>query len=66
MLDWHECEKSGHLVTHGNKGNYWILDLGLVYLELINATPSGPDIEKIGTFTEVSDAKWVAERWDKA
>ena len=43
MLDWHECEKSGHLVTHGNKGNYWILDLGLVYLELINATPSAPD-----------------------
>ena len=63
-LDFEENELSGHLVANGKKGQYWIMDMGWKYLELINPTHSGPKVEKLGQFHNIKDAILFAQTFD--
>lgn len=63
-LEWNEDEISDHLKADGNKGTYWILENGWYSIDLINPTPAGPQIEKIGECLREDDAKLIASRWD--
>ena len=65
MLDFYAEELSGHLVANGDKGQYWIMDLDNIYLELINPTPAGPDIKKLGVFPSIGMAVEFAEHWEE-
>ena len=57
MLEFEECEQSGNLKAEGIKGQYWMMTEAWTYVELVNPTPAGPKVEKVGTFNDVEDAK---------
>ncbi len=65
MLDFEEEELSGHLVADGDKGQYWVMELTWTELELINATPGGPDVVKLGSFHSPEEAIDFANHWDR-
>ena len=64
MIEFEECEHSGNLKGDGDKGQYWIMELGWAYVELVNPTPGGPKVEKLGAFDSVEDAKHFVNVFD--
>lgn len=65
MLDFEECEFSGHLRANGSKGEYWIMDEVEVYVERMTPVPHGIVTERIGgEFDTIDDAKAFAELED--
>lgn len=64
-LEFIECEQSGHLKADGAKGQYWVFDMAWKYVELVNPTPAGPAIEKLGAFRDLEDAKQFAAEFDR-
>lgn len=66
MLDWVECEISGHLKAEGKKGQYWILDGVWKSLYRVNPTPAGPKEEHICECNDIEAAKSEASIVDGA
>ena len=56
MIDWVECEQSGNLKADGKKGQYWMITEAWTSVELVNPTPAGPKVEKVGVFNDAEDA----------
>ena len=63
-MEFEREELSGHLRSNGITGDFWILELAWTYLERVTPTPAGPNIEKLGTFHDVEDAKIAASLLD--
>lgn len=67
MLEFEECEVSGHLRAMGEKGEYWVMDDGAwTYLQRVTPTAAGPLVLKLGTYYDFEEAKVVAEQFDEA
>lgn len=65
-MNFKECKISGQLVAQGDKGQYWIEDLGWAYLKSIEIGINGPIVEDLDTYNSVEEAKQAAEAYDKA
>lgn len=64
-MEWSECPLSQHLKAEGDKGQYWIMEEAYIYLERVTPSPAGIDIEKLGNFYDIDDAKRAAGIIDK-
>ena len=64
-LDWSVHDKTKLLFARGDKGEYWITEAAWFYLERVTPTTTGITLEKLGTFSAITDAAAAANAFEE-